>query len=177
MSSSDFADFVKRQSERSNEPEIDWEKTKDEWLQRLSELYKSVEGYLKDFTESGQIKIQSVPIYLSEEKLGTYSASKVTIDIGAQHVELVPVGTLLIGSAGRVDMKGPRRTVRIVLADRDSDAPRVAFRVFDPSKPQTAPAERKVNWTWKLVSEQPQIRYLPLTEEGFKAALLDVADA
>lgn len=121
MKNAALDDFVKSQ-QSPPQPTVDWNKERSEWLRRLDELYDRIDKFLNSYIKSGQILVESHPIELSEEYSGRYTARQVTLKIGQQHVLFRPVGTLLIGSKGRVDVIGPRgTTVPILLIDSNGE--------------------------------------------------------
>jgi hypothetical protein len=175
-----FDDFVKSQ-QSPPEPEVDWKQVRNEWLRRLDELYKQVEGFLSNYIASGQIVVESHPIDLTEENLGTYKARKLVLRIGRSAVTLMPVGTLLIGSRGRVDVIGPRgTTVPILLinskARQVSDMVRVQVSIGRklPDVPKEKPGE--ITWEWKMVTRPPERRFIELTQESFFGMIMEVAN-
>jgi hypothetical protein len=160
-----FDEFVKSQQEPAH-PEIDWNKKRDEWLERLDER---------------QIQIESQPIDLYEENIGAYSAKQLTVKIGRKRVLFRPVGTLLIGSKGRVDVIGPRGTsVPMLLIDskarKASDLIRVQVGVDGklPEVPKRGPGE--VSWEWKMITRPPERRFIELNPETFYEMILEVAN-
>ena len=52
--------------------EVDWAKRRADWLQELDELYASMEGHLRPYTEAREIRIERTPIQLREDHLGSY---------------------------------------------------------------------------------------------------------
>jgi len=104
---SDFDAFVKAQQKSAQDAEIDWNKERDEWLAHLDALYKKIEELLGDYVKSGQILLRYQDVQLNEEDIGTYSARRLIIKIGGKEIVLDPIGTLLIGTKGRVDVTGP----------------------------------------------------------------------
>jgi hypothetical protein len=103
----DFDDFVKRQQPTAAETKpIDWAKQRDEWLQHLRQLYDQIETFLAEYLESGEIKRDYRDITLNEENIGSYKARQMVLNIGRQEITLTPIGTLLIGAKGRVDVVG-----------------------------------------------------------------------
>jgi hypothetical protein len=175
VAGSEFSDFVKKQTEAAKQPPIDWQAKKDEWLDRLAQLYKQVEDYLDEFTRAGQIKLATHSVVITEEYIGTYHADAMTIQIGARQVELRPIGTLLIGSAGRVDMVGPGGSAKIVLTPTELQAPtfRVSIRTPDDAGAKTSVPE-DIDWVWKLVELRPSMHYLTLDQESFRSAVMEV---
>lgn len=174
MAASNFREFVERKSSKA--PEIDWAAKRDVWLGRLEDLYRQVEGYLGEFTGQGLIDIGRYPVSLHEEYIGDYSADALRIQIGTSIVTMKPIGTLLIGSAGRVDMEGPSGTARIVLAPREVEQP--GFRIITDGKNEAGQSPTpEPDWTWKIVVQQPRMRYVTVDEQSFRDALMAVADA
>src|SRR5271157_3693933 len=111
-----FKDFVQRQQQpRSGDEAIDWSKERDEWLGYLQQLYERIAEYLDEYIKGGTIKLRDSMIELNEENIGAYKAKRLVIAIGAQEIVLTPVGTLLIGSKGRVDVEGSAGNSRLVL--------------------------------------------------------------
>ena len=174
MATDDFAAFVRRENEQKA-PSIDWEAKRERWVERLAQLYDDVAEYLAEFTDSGAIDLRREPITLREEYLGAYEVDKLVLTIGARVIELRPIGTLLIGSAGRVDISGPRGVARLVLVDRKSDRPNITISIgSDAPKSEVT---RIPDWTWKLATQPPGIRYTDLNQESFQEAVLEVAGA
>ena len=61
MSTKTFDDFVKKkldeaQTNKSLET-VDWNKTREEWIQSLHHLYSKMEKYLKKYTEADLIQV------------------------------------------------------------------------------------------------------------------------
>ncbi|HEY6927388.1 MAG TPA: hypothetical protein VI653_28190 [Steroidobacteraceae bacterium] len=173
---SDFDAFVKAQQKSAQDTEVDWDKERDEWLAHLEGLYKKIEEMLGEYVKSGQILLRYQNVQLNEEDIGTYSARRLIIKIGGKEIVLEPVGTLLIGTKGRVDVTGPAGSTRIMLVDKDATRPRVRVTVQVPAeKPPgfESPAE-PTGWTWKLVTSPPTVRYIELTQDSLFRALLEV---
>jgi len=122
-----FDEFVSRQHETDPETAlIDWEKERDQWLAHLDRLYSTVESFLAKYVRSGQIRYEYRPVELNEENIGSYSAKQMVLRIGRQEVDLVPIGTLLIGSKGRVDVRGPAGRAQLLLVDSKVSDPQIA---------------------------------------------------
>lgn len=93
MQAQDFAKFVASQQEPTQDAasdiKIDWRKVREEWLNDLDDLYRRIDGFLKEFIEKGSITYNFTEIKLNEENLGSYAAKRMEISIGRQHVSLV----------------------------------------------------------------------------------------
>jgi len=175
-SKSDFDAFVKAQQKSAQDAEIDWSKERDEWLAYLDVLYKRMEELLGDYVKSGQILLRYQDVQLNEEDIGTYSARRLILKIGGKEIVLEPIGTLLIGTKGRVDVTGPAGSTRIMLVDKDAARPRVRVTIqSNPKRPPVPePPDKHVDWTWKLVTSPPTVRYIDLTQDSLFRALLEV---
>ena len=66
---------------------------------------------------------------LNEENIGTYTATRLKVVIGDEDITLTPIGTLLIGAKGRVDVEGSARTSRLILIDKNATDASSMFRV------------------------------------------------
>jgi len=170
-----FGEFVKRQQAAGKE---NWTKERDDWLHSLNELYKTIESFLSDFTGNGtpKLKLRYQDISLNEENIGSYKARQMVIMIGRTQITLTPVGTLLIGMKGRVDVDGPAGHARLVLVDRDATGPKMKITVkIGKAQQPVETSEKAPTWAWKISTGLPVVKYLELTKEGFLQALLEVA--
>jgi len=153
---------------------IDLETEKNLWLKKLDDLYELVERSLAPHLKPGSIRLISRTIELHEEQLGNYQVPAIDIAVGRAIVELVPIGTFLIGVRGRVDMTGPRGTARLVIAPEGSTTP--TFRITTPLLDPAQHPESPEAWVWKISTPPPRITYIDLTEESFRETLMGVID-
>jgi hypothetical protein len=177
----DFDEFVKREAEaaRIAEPPIDWNKQREEWLHSLKSLYTTIEGYLGKYTQQGAINIEYKSKQLAEEDVGSYLVKEMLIHIGRQTVALTPVGTLLIGSKGRVDVIGRAGRGRLVLIDRNPTGPASLMKVplvgpNTPAPATTEPPWKENEWVWKIATSPPAVRFIELNQESFSHLILEV---
>lgn len=175
-SKSEFEAFVRAQ-QPSAQSDIDWNKQRDEWLTLLDRLYKQIEMLLGEYVEGGQIHLRYQDVTINEEDIGTYQARRLVIKIGGKEIVLEPIGTLLIGSKGRVDVLGPAGRARLALVDKDSTRPHVRVTVqVDPRRPPAPePPAKSPQWTWKIVTSPPAVHYIELTRDSLFRALMEVA--
>jgi hypothetical protein len=181
-----FKDFVQRQQKpRSGDEAIDWGKERDNWLDNLNKLYGRVAEYLDEYIKGGTIKLRDSMIELNEENIGAYKAKRLVIAIGAQEIVFTPVGTLLIGSKGRVDVEGSAGNSRLVLVDKNlthlGQMVRVTVKTIPPGgspmpSPEPAPSPKEIEWTWKIVSRPPAMQFTELNKETLFEMLMEVSD-
>ncbi len=84
--------------------------------------------------------IEKSDIILHEEHIGRYSIQSMRLKTGADVIELKPVGTLIAGNHGRVDITLRNISGMFVLAEDDE---------------------------WKIFVREPTVKYYPLDEEAF----------
>ena len=127
------------------------EERRERWLAELSELNNFIRNTL---TDAGvpEDSIQTFDISIQEDPLGPYQATGLVARIGNAEVRFTPIGTMMIGAYGRVDVtsSNPRaRTVRLV-----ADA-----------SPQDG------SWTWSAYPERGGSGDIPLDQEGLAVVL------
>ena len=157
----DFEEFVKRQQKLVHEPQINWANERAEWLAKLDQLYKKVESLLSKYLSAGEIKLEYKAVQLQEENIGPYDAREVILHIGRQQVLLVPVGTMVLGAKGRVDVIGPAGRAQVLLVER-------------PPSPNPPPDD--ANLEWKIVTRPPERRFLELTQQSLFQLIMEVAN-
>ncbi len=111
-----------------------------------------------------------------EELVGSYDVEQQIIVLGKNTVRLTPIGTFLIGTKGRVDMEGPRGVARLLLAPKEATAPKVSFSSAASRGDKTEGDPQAIEWSWKLSTPPPHIRYIELTDDSFRAALMGVVN-
>ncbi|MBN4082500.1 hypothetical protein JYT13_01690 [Mariprofundus ferrooxydans] len=134
--------------------------------------------FLKSHIESGKLTLTTRSICLREEYIGSYDVDALDIILGDTKITLTPIGTNLIGAKGRVDMKGPRGTVKFVLVPKDSSSPSISIQVRIQGKDMPTKEETKpiADWGWKISTPPPRISYIELEEESFQTALMEVVN-
>ncbi len=174
MENEKFEEFVQRQHEPLHSG--DWNKERNEWLRCLNDLYSHIRSFLSKYKE---IRTEYRPIRLEEEYIGSYTAKQMILKIGRQTVHLVPIGTVLIGSKGRVDAVGRMGRIQILLVDSRAKSPldlvRVDVSIGDKPPAATKEVSENIQWEWKIVSRPPERRFEDLKPETFYKLLMDVA--
>ena len=176
MPSHTFDDFVKERTARAKQ--FNREERLAAWLGELDALYRAMEGYLKSYADSGHIKVERRSVQLTEESLGTYDAEELAVSIGTDEVIARPVGTILIGSSGRVDLSGPHGSLRIVLLEKGGPAMKSTVSgTSGPSETSTISLLRgEVDHRgWYFVTKPPAATATALDEDSFPAAIMDVS--
>jgi hypothetical protein len=183
MGSKSFDEFVRREQEAvkvSREKPVDWQAEKNTWLHHLELLYAEVIGYLKPYESSG-VTVNLRPIELSEDYIGRYSADAMDITIGGKTITLEPVGTLIVGSKGRVEVVGPLARAQLFLLDSRlksmSELIHVSVSVNSgpPSSSRHEPAS-DIRWVWRIVTRPPRREILELNKDSFLNILVEISN-
>lgn len=178
MKTKSFDEFVKKSNESPSKDEVDWNATLKEWQDNLTSFYSKVERILEPYVSAEQIHLKKTKMELREEFLGTYEVDSLSINIGRINVDLKPIGTLLIGAKGRVDMIGPKGTIKFVLVPDAVEGPNAslglaAYLSGNIDKVENL-SERK--WDWKISTPPPKIKYRDINEKSIQQALMEVSN-
>ncbi len=154
---------------------MDWGKQKDEWLASLKQLYGLVEEWLKNYVDSEVVSFEYISKEMHEEHIGMYNVEKVIINIASEKVMLDPIGTLLVGAKGRVDMKGKNGRIKFVLVPKQSIGSSIQVSVKnDIDSELEKQIINRIEWVWKIATQPPFIKYIDLDNDSFSDALLEV---
>jgi hypothetical protein len=196
MAKTDFEEFIQRQrKEAEAEAAVDWKAHLRQWLGQLDALYAQVEAFLRQYIESGEVTKRYKNVELTEENFGQYKARSLILGIGSKEVSFVPIGALVIGAYGRVDLIGPRGEIKIVLVGRDITSLKSKVKIVSDATTASKPTPNITapDLGWKIVTyierpedrryrntaprPRPQMIYIDLTEESLMQAIMEVANA
>ena len=157
---------------------VDWEKRKTWWLSKINDLYKLVQEWLAPLVPE-VVSIEGDTIDVYEERLGSYKAPYLNINLYTEVVKLVPIGTIIIAGLGRVDLIGDEGSVMIVLEQKGH---RPQIRVYmgeeeisKSKKKPKPPAYDQMDTEWIVPTEKGRVKkYQLLTREVFYDALMRV---
>lgn len=167
---SDLKSFIaSQQAARKGRPDqqVDWPRRKDKWLVELNTLLHFIRTQLQSAGVALE-QMEETHHRINEETLGSYVANGLKIDIGMGWVTFEPIGSVIIGGYGRVDVKGPARNDKVKLIAHDDNEQR------DPED-QTPSYERK--WVWSVYPERGSRVCYPLDEAGLTRLLETVLGA
>ena len=176
MADISFDDFVNQQIAKE-EPSIDWTQIRDDWIKHLDEFYQLAEGFLQKYIDQGKVRITTATKQVNEEHIGSYNVKSLEVEIGTIKVRLDPIGTLIVGAKGRVDMCGPHGMVKFVLVPKTASSSTIRVIDRDSSSETKDEPEPVKEWAWKRRTPPPNIKYIELEEESFLSAIMEVANA
>ncbi|OAH58600.1 hypothetical protein AWH48_16470 [Domibacillus aminovorans] len=174
MSLEDLESFLNEDNDKE-EVKFDSEKEKQKWLDSVQKLYQDIDEWLKPLGEKAIISYEKM--ILDEEKIGEYEINQMVINLKGNIVRLKPIGTLIIGSRGRIDMLGNYGTVMFTWVDKLATKPKISVRFFNSKEEMLAHKPEKpkqVEYAWKIMTPAPNVKYIPLNEETFSDSLLSV---
>ncbi|KAF3984756.1 MAG: hypothetical protein HFP81_00560 [Methylococcales symbiont of Hymedesmia sp. n. MRB-2018] len=175
MSKKDFDKFISKQAE-PDDTSIDWGSKKNKWINHLSNFYERIEVFLEEYVKDGKVVHKYTEKTLFEEYIGNYSVRVLNIELGNHKVRLEPIGTILIGAEGRVDLIGANGKVKFVLVNKNSSGPKIKVSVWvegeDPPEKDVEPAV--VELDWKIATPPPNIKYINLEQDTFLEVLMEV---
>lgn len=158
-----FDTFVRRQVEVAKpQPQIDVQGRIEWFIKQLSEFYTLVcDNWLKSNIDAGEITVEEKSVTIHEELLGEYQVKGLNIIIGNLVVRLRPVGTILIGTRGRIDICYGSRRSMFVLAGEHISSPRTKAK--EPGRV-----------VWKYVDRSGLMKYVSLDADRFQQIILDL---
>ena len=176
MTDQDFLEFVERKTALAkSEKAVDWDRRKADWLRELEKLFVSMEDHLRPFAH--EIEFERNPIQLKEDDLGTYDAEELTLTIGHDKIVAKPVGTRLIGARGRVDLSGPRTTLKIVLLGdgKPTETKRAETDGVAEDSSYFRVSGKVEEAGWYIARILPDISYEPFSEDSFRGAIMEIS--
>ena len=184
MTTKTFDEFIKKQVAQANQlksaDEIDWPTQRDAWLDELEKLHSDMENYLKKYLKAGSITVQRDEITVTEPTADSYVAKQLTFYIGTEKVVARPIGTLVVGTYGRVDLIGRTGSIKIVLLEKGGPALNIKTSISG----QTVETNSKSllhksivdKKGWYFVSSPPRITATAFDKESFEEAIMELAD-
>jgi hypothetical protein len=174
MGKKEFDDFINGEA-RQDVIDIDWGERLEIWKSFLTSLYKNINLWLKEYLESGKIKIEARELEIYEDAIGKYTVPSMTLSVGKNLVYIKPYGTILIGTIGRVDIICKNNTQKIILADKNANAPRALSTIdLNSGNEPKSLADKYIDWEWKLTTNPPNIKYSSLNQDSFYDCLMEV---
>ena len=127
---------------------VNWAARKDEWIAAVEELYTQIAELLAPSINDGSVVASTSVTTITEDHIGQYDIEKLKLVVGDESVVFSPVGTLVVGASGRVDVTGDEGR-RMLIVQRD-----------DPK------------WRWSIVaSTTPTLRAIPVDADNLLEAL------
>lgn len=160
--------------------QVDPQEQLNEWLEYIETLYNKVENWLDDYIKKGRVALTYEELNITEELIGNYTVKQMNLSFAGNTIKLKPVGTMLIGTRGRVDIEGGVSKIRLLLIDKKTkelaqNKASSSYYVCEPEMEYDAEYKNDL-WRWKIATAPPNVAYIELNEETFFDALLEIAN-
>jgi len=177
MSVQEFDAFLaKRVKEVEKEKKVDWINIHDEWVHQVDDFFEMVRKFLQKYVDDGKVVIRDEELTICEEHLGIYKTKKLYVQVVGEEVVFTPIGRLIIGGYGRIDMEGRSGKVKFILIEEDVEGFKTSSRIsVGGIKPGEGIAGKKRHAiTWKIVTPPPVIQFVKITPDSFYEVLMGV---
>jgi len=177
MNKKDFDSFINKQQEiKDKENKVNWEELKLSYLNSLKILFENIHEYIHEYEISGKIISEYKNENLTEEHIGEYSVKVLELYIGNHTVRIVPKGRNIFGAKGRVDLIGPKGSVRIVLVNKHSTGVKIKISIAgkESLKQKEDPPDDPIDWVWKIATRPPKVKLVELNQEKFLGSIMEV---
>ena len=169
-----FEEFLTSHGEPEGASVFDWQTQKEEWLAFIDRFYSDLKRWFQPYLDRGQLDYHFQPFELTEDSIGTYQARKMLVQFAGQKLQMTPVGTMLIGTRGRIDMEGARGVVWFILQDQNKQR---ASKVISFDESENGIPRPKPAWEWMIaVKGSGKLSFVNFNEENFFEALMEVVD-
>jgi hypothetical protein len=115
-----LAEFLKEKKRPASQVKERREILLKEWQEVVSNLLSKIETWLAPALSEG-LNLKRYETEIDEEGLGKYVAPALELEFEGIRVKIEPVGRLVIGARGRVDISSPLGVYHLVRLDPDKD--------------------------------------------------------
>lgn len=172
--------LVSEIAERDETQKIDVKAELTAWKSSIEALHKDVRSWLSPAGD--KVTFKATQTDLHEDQLGTYQAPELLVAIGSESLTFKPVGRLVIGARGRVDVVSSSGKVAMLLLLGEHEGPQVVVRTFfsDEQRRKAADEDAKSEprdpgkIIWKIGRRATGVEVFPLTEDSFSDLLSEL---
>jgi hypothetical protein len=161
MQNDEFLKLVKSHADKTNAEvkQVDWGERLTWWLGKLDKLIVNIDQWLSPLNDQTDIAFVKKKYQIHEEKLGSYEANGLVVNFINASLEFKPVGSVIIGGYGRVDVIGPEGKALLILTYKDETI---------------APENRRELSEWFISHPNRRASLNPLTQETFQQLFTDL---
>lgn len=93
---------IKKDEEKQK---INMTERKKKWLQDLNDFFSNIKKWLKPLVDKNLVQINEMQLPISEDAFGDeYNVPFINIRLSNQTIQFKPIGAIIIGAKGRVDI-------------------------------------------------------------------------
>jgi hypothetical protein len=183
MGKRDFDEYISTMQKIDSHDDFK-EQQLDEWKRYLNELYdKIIKEWMREYIAKGVVDYKQRKKRIHEEFSGEYEVDALELMLKGQIILFDPIGTMLIGAKGRIDLKGKNGDATLILVDKNSTGPNVRVEIFTSEKERKEHDEKRkkekmvpIEWEWKVLVNNDQVKYEILDEEVFFDIIMGLID-
>lgn len=101
---SELSDFLNDKKEEYERQQMNSKNVREQWLVNVAAFMQTIKKWLTTSQIEGLIKVKDYEIEIDEEKLKCYKAPALELIIGDEKIQIKPVGRMIIGAIGRIDI-------------------------------------------------------------------------
>lgn len=169
----EFKNFVENENKKKYASQFNPNERIQKYKEFVDIFYQRVEQeWLFPFINKKEIDVVSLERPIAEQHLGQYNVKEKVIIIGGRNLHLRPVGTMIPGSCGRIDLIYEARSEMFVLVEAEIKTPKQMLECMYSNGCNGLNINKDM--VWKYVSKFPRLRYESVTSDVFQKILLDI---
>ncbi len=173
----DFKSFIEKENEKAKKEQENFnpEEKISFFKKKVKELYSLIDdNWLKTYIDNNEIKTSYRNIQITEELLGSYDIQEKLIEIGKHIFILRPIGTILIGTPGRVDLLYQSKQIMFILIGKNIKSIRTQIKIKKEDKNIKKEIKEDEQLVWKYTQRGGTMTYHDLSAESFQKILMDL---
>ncbi|MDR1701298.1 MAG: hypothetical protein LBR56_00820 [Sporomusaceae bacterium] len=165
--------LLKKNGKKKNkEVKIDWDAKKSKWLEAVEKFYQDVDAWIGKLPN---LTIDYKLHEITEDYIGKYEINKMIIIMLDEQIILEPIGTMLVGAHGRIDLQGKKGSIKFVLVPKNLQKIGIAIQDEKEPQPMLKKADpSKLELVWKIATPAPYVKFIDLDGDVFSDALMAV---
>lgn len=112
---SDLNDFLKKKLNEKTKIEFNAEEEKKKWINSVNEIFSNIRIWVEEPIKNNLVEIIDEEVEINEERLGKYKISSLAIRSLWDTVYIRPIGRMILGAIGRVDILSTKGKYSILL--------------------------------------------------------------
>jgi hypothetical protein len=137
----------------------------------VSDFFDTLETeWFRDSVAEGLMTIEREQISICEDSLGRYNTEKCRLIMGAEKIEFVPIGTVLLGTDGRIDMVYKRNEVMFVHVGEKVKRASDLMAVLKKIMPNKDLGEK----VWKYTPKVTRSHYMTANSQSVKSLIMEL---
>ena len=129
--------------------------------------------WFSDCVEKGLMTIERERISICEDALGQYNTEKCRLKMGEEEIEFKPIGTILRGTDGRIDMLYKRNEVMFVHVGEKFNRASDVMAVLKKLMPNKDLGQK----VWKYTPKDARAHYMTANSQTVKSLIMDLVKA